>query len=354
MQIDMHYFGTYCIARAAGFSLESARIVATSAQFVDDNAKQEDIELADGSSCKVEPTAHHIGDLNMNDADSQRLVWVPFHFLPGNVGSSFTERLICQKDSPIAQEMCAHYLSRTGDNCFLPLLGIMAHVYGDTFAHYGFSGVSSRLNRVEKFSFEFQDIDGEIKAYILGKRDSVWDKLNPLIRNIKSAVAEMGSNALGHAGVVTFPDRPFLKWRFDYVARGDSGWRNNVDTYMVFAEKFHAMVTQLANQHLEWADLSQQQSWQELAPKIRKILQVQAKKEERIKAWQEATSQGDLFIHPEIIPTYEDWNMAFDGLSSMSSDQAIKQPIYHFYQAASYHRWYVLRELLPKHKLMVI
>ena len=37
MQKDMHYNATFCVAHAAGLSVESALQVATSCQFVDDN-----------------------------------------------------------------------------------------------------------------------------------------------------------------------------------------------------------------------------------------------------------------------------------------------------------------------------
>ncbi len=39
MQIDMHYYGVYTLARAAGVNREAAEVIATVAQFVDDNGK---------------------------------------------------------------------------------------------------------------------------------------------------------------------------------------------------------------------------------------------------------------------------------------------------------------------------
>ncbi|BFM51338.1 hypothetical protein [Marinomonas sp. THO17] len=61
----------------------------------------------------------------------------------------------------------------------------------------------------------------------------------------------------------------------------------------------------------------------------------------------------DFLYPPETIPQYRDWNEGFQNLSLGNSQDAMKHPIYGFYQAASYHRWYVLRDLLPKHGLMV-
>ena len=45
MQVDMHYYGTYAMARAAGLTKEKAKTIATAAQFVDDNANKETIEF---------------------------------------------------------------------------------------------------------------------------------------------------------------------------------------------------------------------------------------------------------------------------------------------------------------------
>ena len=49
MQIDMHYYGTYAMARAAGLNRETARTVATSSQFVDDNAARGHVTFRDGA-----------------------------------------------------------------------------------------------------------------------------------------------------------------------------------------------------------------------------------------------------------------------------------------------------------------
>ena len=111
MQIDMHYYGTYAMARAAGIEPDDARIIATSAQFVDDNTARSHVELRDGSRIDQEATAHHPINLSNRDDRDQRRVWAPFHFIPGNVGESYTERLKCRMDSAIVQELRDHHLT---------------------------------------------------------------------------------------------------------------------------------------------------------------------------------------------------------------------------------------------------
>lgn len=94
MQVDMHYYATYALARAGGFTKEDSRIIAIASQFVDDNAGtwEDAVEFGDGARLDTEPTAHHnknwtnwTGWMKKHGlaAHQQRRVWVPFHFLPG-------------------------------------------------------------------------------------------------------------------------------------------------------------------------------------------------------------------------------------------------------------------------------
>lgn len=359
MQIDFHYYATYAMARCAGLNQDVAKRVATAAQFVDDNACPHDIEFPDGSSLSVEATAHHVADIANIDTKDQRDVWVPFHFLPGNQGESFTEKLICQKDSEIAKQMLDHYLPQSDKDYYLPLIGIMAHVYADTFSHYGFSGVSSRRNRVESHSFRFRNSGDEVKKFTQLKQQNFFAKYgNQLIRNIKSSVAEDLSGALGHGAVLTYPDAPYLEWRFDYEAYKEedakqSGWRDNKQTFLEYCQKMHALFGQIAESNPEYSDVGATSQWSDIENKIIGIIAVRAEKQERIKAWQEAALAG-LFNTPETIPEYRDWNSDFDAIKEcQGAHEAIKYPLYRFYQAASYHRWYVLRQLLPQHGLAV-
>ena len=150
MQLDMHYYGTFCLARAAGLRLDVAQTIATAAQFVDDNTATTHLSFEDGAEVYAEATAHHAADLsNLSDED-QRKVWIPFHFLPGNEGVGYTEQLKCRMDSEIAREMVKHHLGLRNASYASELMGIAAHVYADTFSHYGFSGsalVSPSLRR---------------------------------------------------------------------------------------------------------------------------------------------------------------------------------------------------------------
>lgn len=179
MQIDMHYFGTYAMARAAGLTRETCQIIASSAQFVDDNAGDIEVKFKDGARVNAVATAHHTVDIKNLDPRDQLHVWVPFHFLPGNQradgktghrNASYTELLIARMDSPIARELVTRNLKQSNRPFSRELMGMTAHVYADTFSHYGFSGVSSRHNKIINNGWRFEDpLEPHIEKYVKEK-----------------------------------------------------------------------------------------------------------------------------------------------------------------------------------------
>jgi hypothetical protein len=357
MQIDMHYYGTYCLARAAGIKKESAYIIAYTAQFVDDNIAAHVNEHDDGSKIFSVPTAHHAGNIKNRKPEDQRLIWVPFHFIPGNDGDTFTERLVCQKDSAIAQEMVAHNITHGHKPFGLELLGITAHVYADTFAHYGFSGVSSRENRIVGNTIKLVQDQGVVES-IMGKTFANWiSNHGKLLTNIRSAIsglAEAYSGSLGHGGVSLYPDLPFLQWEFTYE-NGVVSTHDNQATYLECAEKLYNMFAEYAKAWPDHAGLTTV-PFSLIKNKLIWIYAQESNTDDRVDIWQAASTDGDFGVS-EIIPLYDKdyWNNQSEDLEDLDEGaDAIELEMYKFYCAASYHSHYVLRELLPSHGLLVI
>jgi len=367
MQEDMHYYGTYAMARAAGLEVQNAKVIAYAAQYVDDSTANDSEQHEDGGMFETTATAHTNSEAIVNavaDYAEQRKVWVPFHFFPGGEGSSLSEKLKCVKDSSLVQTMVENHIRHAvsvKDDYGLVLMGIMAHVYADTFSHYGFSGVSSRENKVDGQSFELDVKNKKVKAYIMGKFTGFLSKYTPKFfvrnyRNIASKGASVATGALGHGAVGTYPDRPFLKWRFTYTKNSQtSGWRNNHETFLEGCEKIHEAFSKYAQQ----ADISiNPVEFDSIKEEVSKILAIEAGKEGRIKAWKKTINSGDLFKKSdnealEYSPYYwEQQKHDFEDLDS--SHTMIDKNVYKFHQAAIYHRNYTLKQLLPKYKIMVL
>ncbi|MBE9542754.1 MAG: hypothetical protein IMF01_10590, partial [Proteobacteria bacterium] len=58
MQKDMHFYGVYALARAAGIKDETARTIAYASQFVDDAIDDESIVIEDKNGVLPIMTAH--------------------------------------------------------------------------------------------------------------------------------------------------------------------------------------------------------------------------------------------------------------------------------------------------------
>ncbi len=348
MQKDMHYYGTYAMARAAGIEQDSAKIIATASQFVDDNAIENHIEFLDGGRIDTEATAHHtISGANI-DKINQRKVWVPFHFLPGNEGDHYHENMICRKDSDIAREMVKNNLSYSNRAYARELIGITAHVYADTFSHHGFSGFSSEVNKIDNDTLKVvSQLSVNLMDYIQKKKEHFIDRL-------QSEAAENLSQGLGHGAVLTYPDRPYLKWRFTYE-NGRVAFRDNPKDFFDGCKALHAMFIEFSARN-EGFKGDQGLPFDQIADVVRRVLAVEGNKEERSQAWRDAATSGKLFASgKETIPEYDlaAWEQQWEALRSTDdSSEAIGQNIYCFYQAASTHRNYVLRDLLPSYLLI--
>ncbi len=369
MQEDMHYYGTYAMARAAGLRVKQARVVAYAAQFVDDATANNSEQHDDGGMLQAIATAHTNPEAIRNakrDQTEQRNVWVPFHFFPGNEGDSLSEKLQCRKDGKLARIMVKNNIEHAvavKQEYGLALMGVTAHVYADTFAHYGFSGVSSRLNKVDGTSFEFRVKDETMLAYINNKFTRFLKKYSSsfLVENWRKVVNELAEHsvaALGHGGVGTYPDRPFLKWRFRYEeGNKDSGWRDNPATYLEGAEKLYLAFREFADkaglQH-EPVDFARIKS------KVSEIIGLEADMKGRIEAWKKAILSQQLFATESreqnaLSYSKQDWEQQKKQFPNLSDSQSVvNQEIYRFHQAAVYHRDYTMKQLLPRHGIVVL
>jgi len=349
----MHYYGTYAMALAAGLRADVCKTIATASQYVDDNAVTKQVRLAGGGLIDVIATAHTTTQLQNLDGEDQRLVWVPFHFLPGAKGNGLMEKLACVTDSDVANQAIKYNLTWKDAPFAVELMGVTAHVYADTFSHYGFSGVSSPLNKVDAETITLdEDLDPEIRNYITDKAEKfLGGKFGKLISRfgaLQGAVAEEASGALGHGGAATYPDRPYLKWKFEYDEAGSSGWRDNPATFLAGCRALHALFRQFAALRPDLT-VSKGRDFDSFASRVDTLLRKPAKGDERAQAWIEAVTEGVFDDSKAGIPAYEGegWTKTIDGLEGKSGEGLSTLSAYRFHQAAEVHRNHVLRVLLP-------
>ena len=225
MQIDFHHALTYIAARLAGFSRPKASIVAYCAQYVDDANNSGVIRFKNGAMYRRISSAHRTLDYRNSDELANHLVWLPFHFLPGNGGKpagenpdgSFIRKIVCYPDSQVARDMlraCARDIEKP---YALHRLGVTLHVYADTWAHQGFAGVIHKINEVSHISTNNKTLDRRFADKILN-----------------FFISE--SFPLGHGAALSHPDRPSLVWEYTN-GLGERVERNNRDIFMDAVDK---------------------------------------------------------------------------------------------------------------------
>ena len=343
MQKDMHYFGVYALARAAGMKANAAEVMATASQYVDDAIWDKEVFSADGRSILTELTAHKLLNLKNADPEDQRKVWLPFHFLPGGEGDNPTGRLACRMNSPIAKKLVRHNTAVAADTPYgLHLLGITAHVYADTFAHQGFIGANHSYNGIEAGSIAIEVSSQGILDYIQDKAAAFW----------KEIVSFGLSHAfpLGHAAAATYPDRPYLRWQYTRAEDGTRIERDNPKDFVNGCKALYEMFAGYLDKVPGHGQSGTARRWGKIRGTVKRIIEAEGTKEARIRMWKDEMRENRLFGGSTRVPEYKGpkWSASIDDLEPGKIPKDMKKlPVYRFYQAARIHRAHVLSNLLP-------
>lgn len=374
MQIDFHHAVTYIVARLAGFDHPKANTIAHSAQYVDDATHDGTIEFDNGAQYTRIASAHKMLDYKNVDELAAHTSWLPFHFLPGNLGENapppdqlpqlsrddYLMRCVCRPNSPIAQEMMQDVIQRQARPYSLHRLGIASHVYIDTWAHQGFVGYQHKINQASNL------VDPRPK-----RKMSSWevlkDKLGDVVDDVQGALVSRAL-PLGHGAVLSLPDRPYLTWSYTN-GLGQSIKRDN-------PRDFGEAVRQLYQQYMRYRDWASagpaalQRNYPEhpmMAVIDRCIRQITDDEEAaRHTRWLALIADGTFGFKETL--TYiakgkGSWkHLALgDGAADEDDDQDDKSYPYtpaflnsdwkRFHDALQVHRLHILNELLPRYGL---
>jgi len=200
-------------------------------------------------------------------------------------------------------------------------------------------------------------LDRKLESFFrrFGFQGGLWFNVR---REIMSNGAEIASGALGHGAVAVLPDLPYLEWSFEYEQSSQVSECNNAEAFLEACEKLYNMFQRFLSFSSGHDDGTSGVDFSTVEERVKDILSFQNGKAERSEKWRTAFVRGQLGIKPgEEIPHYdpEPWDKQRDKFPALDKpDKTAASEVHHFYQAASLHRHYVLRELLPKHELVVI
>jgi hypothetical protein len=348
MQIDMHFYGVYALARAAGMSDAIARKIAYASQFVDDAIDDDYIILDDNRAIVPTMTSHKPIDYQNALAGDQWKVWIPFHFLPGYKGTKFIDRLVCEKDSTPAKKMLDYTLDRTNAPFWPHMIGIAAHVYADTFAHYGFIGISHENNKVDEKTITISTKHSSgIISYLRAKQEEFKTRFI-------SGFAEV--IPVGHGAVGTYPDRPYLAWEYTYELRKEGPnrkkvKRDNLKDFLKASERVHEYFKRFVQLDPKHGDAGSGKDWAEIKPAVQDILKTEGPKDKRIEKWVEHLEKGTFCTTTNTDKgiKYDEglWRARRAELELEETGLIEKSDACRFILAARQYRNYVLSDLLP-------
>jgi len=220
MKKDAHYYALLAMARSVGIEKETAHKIAYASQFVDD-AKVNKVTLAADNPSNLlsqlgdeiinAATCHSYSDLSTYNYSSMTANTSAFHFVPGCEGRNFPKKMRCKKESKIIKSIVEEAV-----NSAEPIkLGITLHAYADTFSHQGFSGMASKVNDVEGVRENNQIYISNFQLL----KEKRWKEIGTRITTFFSElIKDRVVPAYGHGQVYSYPDIPYLEWRYEYDA----------------------------------------------------------------------------------------------------------------------------------------
>jgi hypothetical protein len=220
MKKDAHYYALLAMARSVGIEKETAHKIAYASQFVDD-AKVNKITLAADNPSNLlskfgdeiinAATCHSYSDLSTYNYSSMTANTSAFHFVPSCEGRNFPKKMRCKKESKIIKSIVEEAVNSAD-----PItLGITLHAYADTFSHQGFSGIASKVNDVEGVRENNQIYISNFQLL----KEKRWEEIGTRITTFLSElIKDRVVPAYGHGQVYSYPDIPYLEWRYKYDA----------------------------------------------------------------------------------------------------------------------------------------
>ena len=253
MQIDFHYYATYCAAFIAGYTHEECLAICYSAQFTDCCTRTLLSTIKAPESAATTQLQLEMMDARTDIVGLQDItrIWASFHFLPRdlradvNKGSRLYKakyRLICGPNGDL--------LLKTVDlakDKSLQAVGIAMHVLADTWAHQYFAGTPSQvINNTDYWFFELIPEGESFRERTITFRHNPAGKDDlekGVFTNTVYQIEENSVMSLGHGRAGHLPDYSFMRYKYlpawgDYEAVLKD---NPSDYYNAFCQMVYAM-----------------------------------------------------------------------------------------------------------------
>ncbi len=224
MQIDFHYYATYCAAYLSGYSHDESLAIAYSAQLVDCCSEKYVSKIKAPRAAVTTQTQLELADAGADILSLQNItrIWASFHFLPGDLYAEVPGRprryrnkyrMICDVNGDLLVETVMLAKGKS-----LQAAGIAMHVLADTWAHRYFAGTPSLvINNTDYYFYELvPEDDGETKRQITFMNNplkaddpaqSVY--VSSLYQGNENSIMNLGHGRAGH-----LPDYSFIRYQY--------------------------------------------------------------------------------------------------------------------------------------------
>ena len=211
MQLDFHYYATYCAAVLAGYCHEDALQIAYSAQFADNCTRTFLARIQAPAAAATTQLTMEMADANLNKAGIADItrIWASFHFLPydlyadvqrGNRDFRNKYRLICRNNGALVADTVNLAKGKT-----LQAVGVAMHVLADTWAHANFAGTPSMMMNDTNYHFyEYIQKNGEWTRrkvqFGLGSGENLefGKYINTISTKTEKSIMSLGHGQAGH------------------------------------------------------------------------------------------------------------------------------------------------------------
>lgn len=254
MQIDFHYYATYCAAYIAGLSHEESLDVAYSAQFVDCCTRTLLSKIKAPKQAATTQLQIELANASTDFVGLQDItrIWASFHFLPADLYAVRPKkcsrrylakyRLICGPNGSLLADTVNLAKGRS-----LQAAGLAMHVLADTWAHRYFAGTPSLAvnNTVDYFYELVPEGDGYSERPVAFNHNpsSMDDPERGIYTNSLYQGNEYSVMNLGHGRAGHLPDYSWAKYKY-LPAWGDYAEiikDNPADYFNAFCQMIYAL-----------------------------------------------------------------------------------------------------------------
>lgn len=225
MQLDFHYYATYCAAVIAGYTHEESLGIAYSAQFTDCCSRTLLSKIGGPLSAATTQLQLELMDAATDPAGLHDItrIWASFHFLPGDLNAEMEKkysrrflrkyRLICNPNGALLKDTVDLAKGKG-----VQAAGIAMHILADTWAHRYFAGTPSlAINNTNYYFYEYiPDGDGFRERKIKFNHDPTGRDdpekgiyTNSLYQGEENSIMNLGHGRAGH-----FPDYSFARYKY--------------------------------------------------------------------------------------------------------------------------------------------